>query len=161
VLGVIAVLLCCVLALIGGAQEVHEFRGVTYAEGYSSKTPAEAVHLGFRQFSLGSNMCLGVPVPVRLEVSPSEVTLRPGERFDLQTVRLRAFNAKGAFVPSTPLSAGMRYHTDVMDLDSDNDAHFEVVAKGPGVGSATFGAFCGERDHPLEIAITIDVVNGR
>src|SRR5687767_2439319 len=80
-----------------------------YAEGYSSGAPDMPMDLAYRMFTIYSKPCERLRAPVRLVVEPETVTLKVGQRFQLQDVVLRAYDESGTFLARQPIGASLVY----------------------------------------------------
>jgi len=131
--------------------------GFTYAEGYTSRTPELPIDLGFRAFTLYSTPCEGLPRTETVVAEPVRIALKPGDRFRMSDVVLRAYDETGQFTPRTPVYAMMHYMSDVLAFDSDNDKSFVAIAVGEGEGRALFRAGCRDGGELLLVEIPIVV----
>lgn len=147
---------------IGAAQNDSsepQLVGFTYAEGYSSRAPAEPIDLGFRAFTLYSKPCEGLPITDTVVAEPARITLKVGERYFMPNLILRVYDRTGELVPRAPIWALMLYRSDILQFDSDNDRNFSVIGTGEGEGLAYFNVGCrGEGELPLRVDIPVIVV---
>jgi hypothetical protein len=128
----------------------------TYAEGYSSLAPDEHADLGFRMFTIHSKACEGLPIPVRLMAVPARVTLKPGQRFQLQDVVVRAYDESGMFLARQPIGAALIFPRSVLEFESDQDRNFAVIAVGSGNASAVFNTHCAKNTLHAKIAFVVE-----
>jgi hypothetical protein len=127
----------------------------TYAEGYSSLAPDTPADLGYRMFTIYSKPCEGLPIPVRLVASPAMVTLKSGQRFQLQDIVVHAYDASGTFIARQPIGATLVFPRGVLEFVSDQDRNFAVTALGSGNASAVFTAHCAKNTLQAKIAFMV------
>lgn len=127
-----------------------------YAEGYSSSAPDMPMDLRFRMFTIYSKPCEGLRVPVRLVAEPETVTLKLGQRFQLQDVVLRAYDESGAFLAKQPVGSSLEYSRSVVKFESDNDRSFVITARAPGKANAFFASVCATSRPQARISFIVE-----
>jgi hypothetical protein len=91
-----------------------------------------------------------------VNVEPSRISLKVGERYFMPDLILRVYDSTGEFVPRVPIWAHMRYRSDVLAFDSDNDRNFWAIAVGEGEGIAYVDVGCrGEGMAPLRVEVPV------